>query len=75
MINRLRKKNQELMQQYHNEKDDKNETIQKIINQIISDNDCFFKMTIEQAYTIFRELKVKENNFKNLYIELTKPKN
>lgn len=75
VLDKLRSLNQKLIEKYHKEKDDKNETIQKIISRLLKDEDCFFKVSIEQAFTILRELNIKKEDFEKIYLQLTKPKN
>ena len=66
MLNKLRRINDLLINKYRTE-----ENFKKLLTQ----NDCFFKMSIEQAFTVLRELDIKKENFENIYLELTKPKN
>ena len=49
-----------------------NETKEKhlLIKKMLSDKNCFFKINIETAYAILRELNVSEENLKNTYEEL-----
>lgn len=41
-----------------------------IIKKILSDENCFFKMNIEYAYAILKELNIKENELKDVYCKL-----
>ncbi|MBQ7885047.1 MAG: hypothetical protein IJ318_03020 [Clostridia bacterium] len=75
MINKLREKNIQLQKKFEQASDSKNVTVQKVISQLLADDDCFFKMSIEHAYAILRELNVKPEKFEKIYLELTKPKN
>ena len=75
MLNKLREKNIELEQKFLNQNDDKNVTIQRVISQLLKDEKCFLKMSIEHAYGILRELNVKPEMYEKIYLELTKPKN
>lgn len=75
MLDKLRKINQKLIEKYKNNQDYQNETMQKIISRLLMDDDCFFKISIEQAYAIFRELKINKEAFSEIYLQLTKPKN
>lgn len=43
---------------------------QKIIQQILSDKDCFKKMDIEIAYMILEDLKIPREEMKNIYKQL-----
>ena len=47
----------------------------KLIKKILSDDRCFFKMEIEYAYSILRDLGIQESNLKKVYIELIDAKN
>lgn len=75
MLNKLREKNALLEQKFLEEKDDKNVAIQRVISQLLKDDECFLKISIEKAYTILRELNVKPEMYEQIYFELTKPKN
>lgn len=75
MLNKLREKNKELEQKYLKLDDVKNVTLQRVISQLIKDDECFLKMSIERAYAILRELNVKPEMYEKIYLELTKPKN
>lgn len=47
----------------------------KLIEKILDDEKCFFKMSIEQAYAILRDLGFKEEDLKDIYMELIDSKN
>lgn len=42
----------------------------KLIREILNKKDCFLNMSIEYAYAILRDLKIPENELKNVYIQL-----
>lgn len=42
----------------------------QIIKQILEIPNCFLKMSIEQAYSILRDLKIPESNIKETYLNL-----
>lgn len=46
-----------------------------LIKNILEDDECFFKMDIETAYSILRDLKVEEKALKVVYAELIKHEN
>lgn len=46
-----------------------------LIKQILNDSRCFFKMDIENAYAILRDLGIKEENLQEIYKELIDIKN
>lgn len=73
MLELLRQKNQRLLSKYHENKDYKNETTQKMIEQLLKHDDCFLRMSIEHAFTIFRELNCKRELFEDIYLAVTKP--
>lgn len=72
MLNKLRELNEKQLKKYEKEDDFKNITAQKIIKELLKPEDCFFKMTIEQAYTIFRELGFALKDYEKIYLQLTK---
>lgn len=72
MLNKLRELNEKQLKKYEKEGSFKNITAQKIIKELLKPEDCFFKMTIEQAYTIFRELGFDSKDYEKIYLQLTK---
>ena len=72
MLNKLREFNEKQLKKYEKEDDFKNITAQKIIKELLKPEDCSFKMTIEQAYTIFRELGFAPKDYEKIYLQLTK---
>ncbi len=42
----------------------------EIIKKILNEKDCFIKMNIEYAYAILRDLKIPEDQIRNVYLEL-----
>ena len=72
MLNKLRELNEKQLKKYEKEGDFKNITAQKIIKELLKPEDCFFKMTIEQAYTILRELGFDSKDYEKIYLQLTK---
>ena len=68
MIEKLRDINEKLISlNKNNEKELKK---QILIKKILKENDCFLKMSIEDAYSILRDLKISEENLKKVYLEL-----
>jgi predicted HTH domain antitoxin len=68
MIEKLRDINEKLISlNKNNEKELKK---QILIKKILKENDCFLKMSIENAYSILRDLKISEENLKKVYMEL-----
>lgn len=72
MLNKLRELNEKQLNKYEKEGDFKNITAQKVIQQLLKQDDCFFKMSIEQAYTILRELGFDPKDYEKIYLQLTK---
>lgn len=64
----LRQKANELLQ---NNIDNENERKKfEIIENILTDDDCFLKIDIEYAYAILRDLGVSEDQVRALYSDL-----
>lgn len=64
----LRQKTNELLQ---NNVDNENERKKfEIIENILTDDDCFLKIDIEYAYAILRDLGVSEDQVRELYSDL-----
>lgn len=45
----------------------------QLIKQVLEDKQCFLKIDIETSYAILRELNVKEEDLKNIYLNLIDP--
>ena len=73
MIEKLRENNNKLIKL--NSDDEKKLKKHKIIQKILNDDKCFFKMEIEYAYSILRDLGINEKDLKQVYMELINPKN
>lgn len=55
---------------------DENDKVKhQLIKKILNDDKCFFKMGIEQAYAILRDLDFSEEELKGIYSELIDYKN
>lgn len=73
MIENLIVINNRLIKEYEN-----NEEKQKrhlLIKKILETKNSFYKMKIEMAYSILRDLKIKEENIKSVYMNLIDAKN
>lgn len=68
MIKKLKEKNEKLIEFYKN--DALNLEKQLLIKNILNDKKCFFKMSIETAYSILKDLKVEEEKIKEVYMNL-----
>ncbi|MEI3529453.1 MAG: hypothetical protein V8Q75_00065 [Bacilli bacterium] len=71
MIGKIRKLNQQLLQNNVNNPRELNK--QKLIEKILSEKNCFLKMSIEDAYSILRDLKIPEDQIKDVYFNLIDP--
>ncbi|MCM1370832.1 MAG: hypothetical protein NC181_02950 [Clostridium sp.] len=47
----------------------------ELIQEILTDNKCFFKIDIKYAYSILRDLGIQEESIKDYYTELIDIKN
>lgn len=47
----------------------------QLIKKVLNDDKCFFKMNVEQAYAILRDLDFSEEELKGIYSELIDYKN
>ncbi len=70
MINKLRKINDELLRRAVDTKEKKK---YEIIKKIMKDDNCFFKMDIEYAYSILRDLGIEEEKIRGIYMCLIDP--
>lgn len=68
MLNILREKNKKLIKYYTINNDAKELTKHKIIEQILKHDDCFQKLSLEEAYSILKDLQI--DNWKEVYAEL-----
>lgn len=46
-----------------------------VIDKILADDKCFFKMSVEEAYAILRDLGIEEESIRKVYLELIDTKN
>lgn len=70
MIEDLRKLNDNIIEKNICNKDKAAFVKHNVIKKILKDDKCFFKMSIEQAYAILRELGIPEDRVKDVYSEL-----
>lgn len=68
MIEKLKVINDKYLEMYK-ENPDKLKKYQ-LIGKILNEKDCFFKMNIEYAYAILRDLKIPEDKIKEVYLQL-----
>ncbi len=67
MIDELRKTAIQLMQKNINTEQLKK---YKLICEILSHDDCFFKLRIEKAYSILRDLEIPADQIQKTYVDL-----
>ena len=68
MIEKLRQLNINLIKKYSNSKTKLKRQI--LIRQLLTDPNCFFKINIECAYGILRDLELPETELDKIYIDL-----
>ena len=68
MIEKLKSINEKLIKL--NKNNDEELKKQLLIKKILEEKDCFLKISIEDAYSILRDLKISEEDLKKVYIEL-----
>ena len=73
MLEKIKKLNEQLIEKYKNDLQQLEK--QLLIKRILSEKNCFFKMNIETAYSILKDLEVKEDCLKEIYCELIDYKN
>lgn len=67
MIEKLRKINEDIL---NTSKDESVLNKNRIIKTIMLDDNCFFKMSIEDAYAILRDLGIPESDVKYIYLKV-----
>lgn len=68
MISALKEINEKLLIANKNNKEELQK--QSLIHNILQEENCFFKMDIETAYQILRDLKIPEDKIKSVYIDI-----
>ncbi len=71
MINKLREINNKLLNIYDINSDKYKKQLQ--IKNILVDDGCFYRIKIETAYSILRDLGIAESDLKSVYKQLIKP--
>ena len=66
MLENLREQNNKLILKYQNNK--KKLDKQLLISNILNNNECFFKLKVEVAYNILKDLEIE--NYKECYKKL-----
>ncbi len=68
MLEKLRILNKKMIEKSGSEK-------YLVIDKILADDKCFFKMSVEEAYAILRDLGIEDENIRKIYLELVDAKN
>lgn len=68
MLEKLRILNKKMIEKSGSEK-------YLVIDKILADDKCFFKMSVEEAYAILRDLGIEDKNIRKIYLELVDAKN
>lgn len=68
MLEKLRILNKKMIEKSGSEK-------YLVIDKILADDKCFFKMSVEEAYAILRDLGIEDENIRKVYLELVDAKN
>lgn len=73
MMEKYRDINNKLINYYENIHDEKNLKKHLIVRDILKNEACFFKMSIDEAFSILKDLKI--TNVKQEYQQLISPSN
>lgn len=68
MVDRLKELNEKLINNYQD--DHVNLEKQKLIKEILNEDKFIFKIDIETAYQVLRDLTIKEEDLEKVYTEL-----
>lgn len=68
MVDRLKELNEKLINNYRD--DPVNLEKQKLIKEILNEDKFIFKIDIETAYQVLRDLTIKEEDLEKVYSEL-----
>ncbi len=72
MLKFLKERNASLIKKYEGV-DNALYNKQKVISQLLMNDNCFFEIPIEIAYSILSDLEIEQGDIKKIYLELTKP--
>ena len=72
MLNELRALNETYIKKASNDDELKK---QMLIKEIIKNDRCFFKISIKDAYSILRDLRIKQDKLKIVYEKLIEESN
>ncbi len=73
MITKLKDINNKLIETYQN--DVVNLKKQILIKKILQEDKCFFKIKIETAFSILKDLQIPDHEIKSIYLDLIDIKN
>lgn len=68
MLDTLKELNEKLLNLYRD--DEVNREKQELIRKILNEDEFIFKIDIETAYAILRDLTIKEEDLRDVYSEL-----
>lgn len=68
MVDKIKALNEKLIILSENDLVELNKQI--LIKKILSEDHCFFKMDIETSYALLRDLRIPEDNVKEVYMKL-----
>ena len=72
MLNELRALNETYIKKASNDDELKK---QMLIKELLKNDRCFFKISIKDAYSILRDLRIKQDKLKNVYEKLIEESN
>lgn len=72
MLNELRALNETYVKKANNDDELKK---QMLIKELLKNDRCFFKISIKDAYSILRDLKIKQDKLKIVYEKLIEESN
>ena len=73
MIKKLRCLNKTLINKYQNNEIELKK--QLLIEKLLKDDECFFRIKIETAYSILKDLGISSSDLDSVYMELIDKKN
>lgn len=68
MLNKLRILNKKLLKKYEDNPHELKK--QQLIERMLLEEDCFFKINIETAFCILKDLEIPESQLKEVYCQL-----
>lgn len=72
MMNKLREQNKLMLYKYSKENNAKEIAKHTIIGELLKSDDCFQKLSLDEAYTILKSLNV--DDWKEMYVKLVNKK-